>query len=103
MDARLSNQTETTQNDLVTEVVEALAEANGEDPLALSPRLYDVVDLEAIETLFADERRATVSNLRVQFEYCGQTVTIADDGTVTVADGDESVPQTAGTTEEEPA
>lgn len=60
-------------------VVTAVAERSGLDPLALRP-LYEVVDVEALDTLFA----ADVGTLT--FPYEGYLVTVHADGSVTVED-----------------
>jgi hypothetical protein len=63
-------------------VVDAVAEAAGEDPLALPP-LYDVVDPDAIESLFQPGAAG-----HVRFSYHGRGVIVGADGDITL-DGDE--------------
>ncbi|AGB17527.1 hypothetical protein Halru_2957 [Halovivax ruber XH-70] len=64
-------------------VVEAVAEADGVDPAMLDPPLYEVLDPEALDRLFAptptDPSRGTV-----RFDYRGHEVTVRADGTVDV-------------------
>jgi hypothetical protein len=62
------------------EIVEALAELDGVDPLALDYSLYDYVDLEAIERMHANS--ATDWSLR--FDVPGHEVTVRSDRTVLV-------------------
>ena len=72
-------------NDKISiDVVETIAAVTGDDPLAMSPPLYEVVDTDALDTLY--ERGADVC---VEFEYNGHQVVIDDDQTVTV-DGREA-------------
>jgi hypothetical protein len=66
-------------------VNEAIADVTGTDPLAMDPPLYEVVDTDALDTLY--ERGATAT---VTFEYDGHSVAIDGDGTVTV-DGEGGV------------
>lgn len=61
-------------------VVELVAEAEGLDPTELVPPLYDVVDTEALESLFADD--GTVG--KVVFNYTGYEVSVFSDGYVSV-------------------
>lgn len=60
-------------------VVGALAAATGDDPLALDPPLYRVVDGEALDRLFEGPGR-----IRVEFEYEGRAVVVRGDGVVAV-------------------
>jgi len=72
-------------NDKVSiDVIETIAAVTGDDPLTMSPPLYEVVDTDALDTLY--ERGADVC---VEFEYNGHQVVIGDDQTVTV-DGREA-------------
>lgn len=72
---------------LCEEIVSAVARAEGVDPLAVSPQLYDVIDPDSLEKLFGhspDETDVTVS-----FRYGDWCVTI-DSGNVTVTDDPEA-------------
>lgn len=62
-------------------VVEAVASAEGVDPLDLEVPLYDAVDPDALDALFRSG--ATVDG-RVEFEYHGYEVTVTGDGHVTL-------------------
>lgn len=66
-------------------IVEAVAEANGVDPLELDVRLHDVVDTDALARLF-EPRRTTVGSLPVEvtFSMAGCDVSVSSDGMVTV-------------------
>ena len=59
-------------------VVRAVAEAEGESPGDL-PLLSDVIDPEAFDSLFDDDRPGR-SGVSLSFNYCGYVVTITDDG-----------------------
>ena len=62
-------------------VVEAVASAEGVDPLDLEVPLYDAVDPDALDALF--ESGGAVDG-RVEFEYYGYDVTATGDGRVTL-------------------
>ncbi|WP_436932787.1 HalOD1 output domain-containing protein [Halosimplex halobium] len=66
------------------DVIEAIADETGTDPLRLEPPLYEVVDTDALDAIY-ESGAATV-----EFEYDGHSVVIDDDGTVTV-DGEGGV------------
>jgi len=61
------------------DVIEAIAEQTGTDPQTMEPPLYEVVDTDALDTLYERETTATV-----EFQYDGHDVVIDGDGTVTV-------------------
>lgn len=49
-------QAESVEEDPISQtVVKAVAEAKEEDPIELTPPLYDVIDPDALDRLFADE------------------------------------------------
>ena len=66
------------------DVIETIAAVTESDPLTMDPPLYEVIDTDALDTLYERGAAATVV-----FEYDGHTVTIHDDHTVTV-DGREA-------------
>jgi len=61
-----------------TAIVEAVAETTGVDPLDCPP-LWEVVDPEALDALFLEGTRGTVT-----FEYAGCRVAVEDGETVSV-------------------
>lgn len=61
-------------------VVEAIAELENVDPLELTPPLHEVVDLEALERLFA--HKSTTG--KVVFNYKSCEVCVFSDGFVSV-------------------
>ena len=63
---------------LSSTVVRAVAEREGIGPASLSPRLFDVVDPDALDSLF------TTTDGHITFPYCGYSVTVYADGRVTV-------------------
>lgn len=73
-------------------VVEAVAEREAVDPLALDRPLYDVVDPDALETLFPvdDDGRPEVEGY-VTFVYGGRLVRVTSDREVRIVG-----PETAG-------
>lgn len=70
-------------------VVGAVAEATDADLLALEPRLYEVIDPDALDRLF-DGKGSTGE---VEFRMAGCTVSVHADGRVVVVP-----PERAGTT-----
>ena len=70
-------------------VVEVVAEAEETDPLELTPPLYEVIEPDALDQVFAatptDERRKGT----VTFSYNGYEVTVRGDGDVSVDERDE--------------
>jgi hypothetical protein len=68
-----------------TAVVEAIAEHEGLDPLALETPLYEVIDTDALDSIIgsgvASHRRSDVT---VQFSYNSSRVRISGDGSVEV-------------------
>lgn len=68
-------------------VVAAVAEREGVDPVEL-PRLFEAVDPDALDAIFADGRPG-----RVSFQYAGYDVTVCGSDQVTVIceplDGDQ--------------
>lgn len=73
--------TRTTRDESVSQkVVRAVAEATDVDPLALDPRLYEVIDPDALDQLF-DEKR---SEGQVDFTMAGCQVSVRADDHVVV-------------------
>lgn len=73
------------------DVIAAVAEREGIDPLELEPpeydALYDVINPEALDALFATrENGQQRPNGRVEFPYCGYRVVVTSDGEVEVSD-----------------
>ncbi|MFD1515260.1 HalOD1 output domain-containing protein [Halomarina rubra] len=68
---------------IYTAVVEAVAETKGVDPLSLEPPLYDVLDPEALDSLYSSPTR-TETPLRVSFSYADCTVTVDSDGQILI-------------------
>lgn len=68
-----------TASSLGTRVVEAIAEAKGSDTSDVGP-LYEVVDLEALECLYAHSG----NEWRVEFDVDGDRVVVRDDGSIDV-------------------
>lgn len=75
---------------LSTAVVKAIAEREGIDPLDMDPPLYDVIDPDALNALFAQP--ADVGDARLEgvvFEYNGYEVEVTSDGDVHIEEYDE--------------
>ncbi|MFC6769680.1 HalOD1 output domain-containing protein [Natrinema soli] len=72
------------------DVIAAVAEREGIDPLDLEPpeyeALYDVVNPEALDSLFATRENGRQRPTGcVEFPFCGYQVTVASDGEVEVS------------------
>jgi hypothetical protein len=68
-----------------TRIVRAVAAAEGVDPAELSPPLYDVVDTDAVDALFASGgSQPPPVGTRVSFTYNGYRVRVEGDGEVSV-------------------
>ena len=68
----------------VTEtIVDAVSDAEGCDPLALPP-LWDVIDPEALDRLFAPTRAGSPRVGRVDFGYAGYAVGVDRDADAAV-------------------
>lgn len=65
-------------------VVEAVAEAEGTEPVELTPPLYKAVDPDALDELFAATRTEGRMAGEVTFSYKGYEVTACGDGYVSV-------------------
>jgi hypothetical protein len=65
----------------VPQIVDAVAEAEGVEPVTLDPPLAEVVDPDALETLVED---STASDLEVRFAYRGHDIVVDNSGRVQV-------------------
>ncbi|QRV15825.1 HalOD1 output domain-containing protein [Haloterrigena salifodinae] len=75
-------------------VIEAVAEAEGIPTEELRPptyaSLHDIVDPEALDSLFAPRSNGTPrSDGEVSFPYCGYHVTVEADGSITLEETDD--------------
>ncbi|WP_331235234.1 HalOD1 output domain-containing protein [Natronorarus salvus] len=61
-------------------VIGSIAEAEGTDPLELTPPLYEVIDLSALESLFTDGKTLG----KVVFNYNDYEVSVFSDGYISV-------------------
>ncbi|WP_418285035.1 HalOD1 output domain-containing protein [Halorubrum sp. DTA46] len=68
-------------NALSTAVIEAVAKEMDGDPTELPEQLYDVIDSDALDSLFTGGNSMGGT---VTFAYCGYTVTATADGDVTL-------------------
>lgn len=66
------------------EVVEMVAKIEGVDAHELLPPLYEVIDPEALDQLFASTPTAGGMEGQVSFSYKGYEVTVCGDGYVSV-------------------
>lgn len=82
-DDRLGRNVRAGGTSVSTAVVETVAAHEGVDPATLTPPLYEVLDPDALDALFAsqpgDPARATGA---VTFTYREYTVTVSSDGRI---------------------
>lgn len=74
------------EDELALTIVEAVAERDGVDVTDLQPPLHDVVDTDALESLF--ERTPDGATASVSFAYCGYTVRVDATGDVEISDAE---------------
>ncbi len=67
--------------DPISQIIDAVAEAEGVEPVALDPPLAEFVDPDALETLIED---SATSTLEIQFAYRGHDIVVDDSGRVQV-------------------
>lgn len=65
-------------------VVEKVADVAGVDPSELTPSLYDAIDPDALDQIFATTATADRTAGQVTFPYNGYEVTVYGDGYVSV-------------------
>ena len=65
---------------VIYEVIKSVAEVEDADPLELTPPLYEVIDPDALESLFANDRTLG----KVIFNYSGCEVSVFSDGYIMV-------------------
>lgn len=69
-------------------LVTKVADRKDTNPMDLQPSLYEVVDLEALDTLFASRSSGMPrdTNGRVEFTYEGLRVRVEGEGTIDIND-----------------
>ena len=70
--------------DVSNEVVKMVAEVEGVDPLKLTPPLYEVIDPDALDQVFASMPTAGRMEGQVTFTYNGYKIKVCGDGYVSV-------------------
>lgn len=78
-------QRRTEADDLVVDIVEAVAAARDGDPLDLEIPLAEKLDLDALATVYASASRHSDTELTLEFTVKGCTVTVGRDGDITVS------------------
>lgn len=76
---------EVTEESVTVAVIEAIAAVEGVSPVDVDVRLYDYLDLEALDDLFSHASRKGNAMWTMEFSVEGYDVTVHDDGAVTVA------------------
>lgn len=66
-------------------IVETVAVREGVDPVDLQPPLYETIDTEALDALFA-AADGEVRSLVVEFTYCGHEVRVTPDDVAVLGD-----------------
>lgn len=82
---------DTTTRSVSFNVIAAIAEREGRDPVEIEPpeyeALYEAIDPEALDALFAPRDDGTPRSWgRVTFSYCGYRVVVTSAGEVTVSE-----------------
>ena len=67
-------------DNVINDVITTVAEEKDVDPLELTPPLYEVIDPDALESLFGNDR--TLGKLI--FNYSGCEVSVFSDGYISV-------------------
>lgn len=67
-------------DDYDVRIVEAIADREGVRPEELDPPLYEVIDSDALNSLFGNDG----DDARVVFTYAGYEVTVSGDGEVSL-------------------
>lgn len=68
-------------------VVEVVADAENVDPTELETPLHEVINPDALDTLFKSTADGSPRPRgKLIFEYCGHTVSVTSDATVVLAD-----------------
>lgn len=75
------------------DVIAAIADAEGVDPVEIEPPeyqpLYEVVNPEALDALFETRENGMPRTAgRIEFPYCGYHVVVSSDGEVDVSDAE---------------
>lgn len=60
-------------------VIEAIADAEGVDPTAISPPLYEVLDPDALDSFVGATSDSLATDMRIGFQYYGYEVRIHRD------------------------
>lgn len=74
----------TDSHSISVSIIRAVASVSGSDPLSLEPRLYDVIDPDALERLLTAD--ATSSEVRITFLFGNHEVTVTAAGEIIVRD-----------------
>lgn len=70
---------------LSIEIINAIAEFEDADPIEVRPVLYDIIDPDALDSLFADTQRGQSRTAgHVTFRYDEHKVTVHSDGDVNI-------------------
>lgn len=77
---------------LASAIITEIAEQEGTDPTKIDPPLYDVLDPDALDSLFVPTKAGRArSGGHVAFIYCGYEVTAFSDGDVRARELTDSV------------
>lgn len=76
---------EVTEESVTIAVIEAIAAVEGVSPVDVDLKLYDYLDLEALDDLFNHASRRGNAMWTMEFSVEGYDVTVRDDGAVTIS------------------
>ncbi|GAB7019783.1 HalOD1 output domain-containing protein [Halostagnicola bangensis] len=66
-----------------TAVIEAIAAVTDSEPVAM-PSIYDFIDLEALDTIIANQSTGRTDTISVSFQYDDIDVTVDSDGSIEI-------------------
>lgn len=72
---------------LSMEVIDAIAEQEGIDPIDLETPIYEVIDLDAVDALTTGD--TSTNDIEVSFTYEGYEVTVDNDRDIRISSADE--------------
>jgi len=72
------------KHSLSTDVIYAIADYEGVDPLRLDPPLFEAIDLDALDALFSGTEAPSPAT--VTFSYKGYEVSVSSSGAVEISE-----------------
>lgn len=73
---------QTDEADIVPTIIRAVADVRGEDELSFEPRLYEVIDPDAVEKCVESAK----TSMELNFEFASCLVSVTGDGKIHVTE-----------------